>query len=29
MVLKNEIIKTYFLDKFKSDIFRYDEKEIG
>ncbi len=26
--LKNEIIKTYFLDKFKSDIFRYDEKEV-
>ena len=26
--LKNEIIKTYFLEKFKSDIFRYDEKEI-
>ncbi len=26
--LKNEIIKTHFIDKFKSDIFRYDEKEI-
>ena len=26
--LKNEIIKTYFIEKFKSDIFRYDEKEI-
>ena len=26
--LKNEIIKTYFLEKLKSDIFRYDEKEV-
>tara|TARA_Y100000996_G_scaffold378588_1_gene331345 strand:- start:981 stop:1964 length:984 start_codon:yes stop_codon:yes gene_type:complete len=26
--LKNEIIKTYFIEKFKSDIFRYDEKEV-
>ena len=26
--LKNEIIKTHFIEKFKSDIFRYDEKEI-
>jgi len=26
--LKNEIIKTHFVEKFKSDIFRYDEKEI-
>ena len=26
--LKNEIIKKHFIEKFKSDIFRYDEKEI-
>jgi len=26
--LKNEIIKTYFIEKFKNDIFRYDEKEV-
>ena len=26
--LKNDIIKKYFIDKFKKNIFRYDEKEI-
>ncbi len=25
---KNETIKKYFIDKFKGDIFRYEEKEI-
>ena len=25
---KNDIIKKYFIDKFKENIFRYDEKEI-
>jgi len=25
---KNDIIKKYFIDKFKEDIFRYDEQEI-
>ena len=25
---KNDVIKKYFIDKFKEDIFRYDEKEI-
>jgi len=25
---KNEITKKYFVDKFKGDIYRYDEKEI-
>ncbi len=26
--LKSDITKKYFIDKYKSDIFRYDEKEI-
>jgi len=25
---KNDIIKKYFIDKFKENIFRYDEKEV-
>jgi len=25
---KNEITKKYFIDKFKGDIYKYDEKEI-
>ena len=26
--LKNEIIKKYFINMFKGDIYRYDEKEV-
>ena len=26
--LKNEVTKKYFVDKFKGNIFRYDEKEV-
>ena len=26
--LKNEILKKYFLERFKGEIFRYDEKEV-